>query len=72
VSVVSRAEEYKQILQGKGLPLPPELPIMDLRYSMGNMDWYAKTPQGWYWMRTQDVRTYEWKHAPMGPPGESP
>lgn len=67
-----RAEEYKQILQDKGLPLPPQLPILKLRYSMGNMDWYAKTLEGWFWMRTQDVLDYEWKACPMGPPGESP
>jgi len=68
---MSRSEEKRneQILNEKGLPLPPYIPIRDLRYSMGTMDWYAKTPKGWYWMRTQDVKTYEWKACPMGPPG---
>jgi len=69
--VSDRAEEERnaQILNEKGLPLPPQMPILNLRFNIGTVDWYAKTPKGWYWLRTQDVRTYEWKVCPYGPPG---
>ena len=63
---------HEEYLIKNGLPLPPYLPVAKLRWIAGNGDYWVKTPKGWYWMRTQDVLTKEWKHAPMGPEGESP
>lgn len=62
-------ENNTKILQDRGLPLPPYLPVLRLRFVMGNLDWWAKTPKGWYWLRTQNALIHEWKHAPVGPPG---
>lgn len=55
----------------RGLPLPPE-PAVKVHWLMSNHDWWAQSKDGkWYWLRTQDVKTFEWKPAPMGPPWEN-
>lgn len=61
----------ERLLIERGLPLPPHRPVTNLRWMATSQDWWAKTPQGWYWLRG-DATARQWRHAPMGPPGENP
>lgn len=55
-----------QILQKYGLPEPPGTPL-ELKFVMGNGDWYCRTEEGWWYCRTQDVITKKWQYCPNGP-----
>jgi len=65
-----RHTELKKIFEDRGLPMPPG-ELLDARWQAGTQDWWAKTTEGWFWMRGDGPKT-TWHAAPLGPPGENP
>ena len=54
-----------------------QLPTLDkkiirMSHQMGTGDWWAKTDEGWFYCRTQDVepKRRKWQPSVYGPPGE--
>ena len=39
-------------------------PVLDTRYKMSSGDWYVQTPDGWFYCRTQNVKSENWKWVP--------
>ena len=50
-----------EVLTKHGIPQPPG-EVIQARYHMGRLDWYAETEAGWYWWSGK-----EWLFCPMGP-----
>jgi len=64
-----RIERIRQTFEARGIPQPPGN-LIDARW-IATGDWWAKTDQGWFWMRDDGPRM-KWMEAPLGPPGENP
>lgn len=68
MSKKTEGDRYVKILEDLACPMPPYMPILNMRHSIGSKEWYAKTPKGWYWVRL-DAREPKWAFVPYGPPG---
>ena len=59
------ARYQKILLDHKISPPPGE--ILKLRYITRMDDWYAQTPEGWFWWDGCQRAKGQWRGAPLGP-----
>ena len=64
-------KRYEEIFKKHNLP-PLAGEVTKMRWLMANHDWYAKTAEGWFWLRGDGGPNRKWMPAPLGPPGENP
>jgi hypothetical protein len=60
--------DYEAILEGHGIP-PVDGKILEVRYVASSGDWHARTSEGWFYCRTQDVDPdrRKWVPSAYGP-----